>query len=700
MCLKIKLFAYALSLLIGTSGLLAAPITYEEIIAFEKPLKAEFSPTGAQIAFLTKKGILEENRNKETLYSLNRDTNQKEKVFESEKILAMCWDLKKEGYYLLCQDSGVYSIFHVTSESTDCLMQSSDSIAKMALSRDGERLFYTRVELEPQEAEKKRLEKGWVYDWKTDHPLKIYQNKARNVQKETVWSLPTSGGESTLLTTLPSAHWYDWLGSRVEALEVSPAGDALLFSATRLGDVEKGEFPFTRDMLIWDCKQQAWQIPFDGLEIKKTLTHSIWIDENTLVAYSETLSEETPPPLWLWDRLTGTASHLEWTPIEKTVHQLYWDPIEKMLYAFATNQIYLLDFKRQRVEQIPLPILTLEHSNSPIDPRTQNLTFIHESSTQPPEIALYDFKHKEMTRLTDINPQIKKWDLGQIEKIDFTTPKGVHSVGYLVHPVGEMPGKQYPLIVATYAFSGGFLTDAEWHSTFPVQTLAGKGYAVLLLNRPSDMSQSMLGDAEEARKQLGWDCLELFEYAVEQLVQRGLVNPNQVGIYGWSHGGFIVNFLITHSNTFQVAASGEGGDYNPGEFWYGGHTWTKIFDNTFGGPPWGDTLKAYLSFCPLFNIEKVRSPLLLEYSSAGLYGVEMLVALRYLGAAAELVIYPEEEHNFVKPKARIASMKRKVDWFDYWFGFSKDSKAEWETMRKEAIERQRLHPALMTGRAE
>jgi dipeptidyl aminopeptidase/acylaminoacyl peptidase len=239
-------------------------------------------------------------------------------------------------------------------------------------------------------------------------------------------------------------------------------------------------------------------------------------------------------------------------------------------------------------------------------------------------------------------------------------------------------------------------------SSFPAQTLAGEGYLVLLLNAPGT-SQGFKGDSEIARQLEGWNKLELFEQAVDLLVERGIGDPNKVGIYGWSHGAFIVNFIISHSQKFHVACLGEGGDYNPGGFWKGGSRfWPKIYESTFGGPPWGETLKNYLDFSPFFQVDKIRAPLLLEFASeSGNSGFEMYVPLRYLNVPAELVIYDGEEHNFIRPKARMASMARKLEWFNFWF-FDKqnfDPKKQkqyerWGKMRKEAIEKGLLNTSL------
>jgi hypothetical protein len=76
----------------------------------------------------------------------------------------------------------------------------------------------------------------------------------------------------------------------------------------------------------------------------------------------------------------------------------------------------------------------------------------------------------------------------------------------------------------------------------------------------------------------------------------------------------------------------------------------------------------------------------MEFYTFSIGGLEMYVPLRYLNIPAEFVIYDGEKHNFIKPKARIASMKRKVDWFNYWF-FNKRNSTEseqyirWDKMR-------------------
>src|SRR5437868_13025876 len=111
----------------------------------------------------------------------------------------------------------------------------------------------------------------------------------------------------------------------------------------------------------------------------------------------------------------------------------------------------------------------------------------------------------------------------------------------------------------------------EWHSSFPSQVCSSEGWFVLMLNDIPSASQTYINASTKARDEEGWQMLKVFETAVTILGDDGLVDANKVALYGWSHGAFMVEFLISHSNKFRVACIGEGGDYNPAGYWISGN---------------------------------------------------------------------------------------------------------------------------------
>jgi dipeptidyl aminopeptidase/acylaminoacyl peptidase len=93
------------------------------------------------------------------------------------------------------------------------------------------------------------------------------------------------------------------------------------------------------------------------------------------------------------------------------------------------------------------------------------------------------------------------------------------------------------------------------------------------------------------------------------------------------------------------------------------------YEGELGGPPYGDTLANTLRFTPAFNAQRVRCPLLMEYTRfpGDLTGnMEFFVALNRLGKPVEMFSYPTGEHDLDTPSQRVASLQRNVDWFRFW----------------------------------
>lgn len=360
--------------------------------------------------------------------------------------------------------------------------------------------------------------------------------------------------------------------------------------------------------------------------------------------------------VWIWDRL---ENHLERV-----------QPVAKRIDSHLIMQNKTITFQQ-------------------VDENRSLHAHVLEDVNTPPQVVVQDKNSGQITYLTSLNSHLSSIARGYVEPIDVVADECTVK-GYLVHPVNKEVSKRYPLIIATYGFKGKtFIADAEWHSSFPAQVLANEGYYVLLLNH-CGLAQNLVGNSQKAREIEGWNVLKVFERAIDLLDEKGIVQSEKVGIYGWSHGAFIVQFIISHSKKFHVACLGEGSDYGPSFFFLSGTDYmTKICDNIYGGPPWGETLKNYIEFSGLFGVDRIETPVLIESVGgvAGLPRLELYVPLRYLNIPTELVLYDEEEHNFVKPKARMASMARKVDWFNFWLsGKNNPEKPEqtfrWEEMRK------------------
>lgn len=697
--LRFRFIYFILSILFVSSsqnGLLSVslkPFGYEDIVALAKPKNVVLSSDGSKATFVVRQGHLEENRNSDTLYLWHLKDNLQEKLFATDKILQTTWSTDGNALYFLVQEEKQYKIICSQKSKISVLISSADPILLFALSPDELSLYYTIIKSTPEEVVKQKKENGYVFEWGRDTSFIFLDQQYKHNEREEICCLDMNSSESQIITSLPRKDFLED-SNLIISLQISEDRNYLLIYADRQGDQRKGETAFVSEIIVWDIARKKWCKPLSNSPEIKTVRAPCWISPTQFI-FQETAGtkEEMSCSIWSVDIESNQLSKLDWITIPKNelIDRFFFDKTQKALYGLGWAY-FCISMEQKSISKIKLPDSFIGEGLS-LDRNGRFLGTIVESSNVAPEVLIYDIVQERIIHKTDLNPQLANLQRATVEKIQVATKDGLSTTGYLVHPVNKDPTKHYPIIIATYGFSGKFIADAEWHSSFPAQTLAGEGYVVLLLNG-CGFSQNLVGNVAKAQNIEGWNMLTLFEKAVDIVVERGLGDPTKVGLYGWSHGAFMVNFLISHSQKFHVACIGEGGDYNPGMFWIGGHPlWPRIFENMFGGPPWGATLKNYLQYAPFFQVDKISTPVLFEFASqSAILGLEMYAPLRYRGIPAEFVAYDGEEHNFVKPKARVASMARKLEWFNFWLLNKRDPHLDkleqyerWDRMHEEFL---------------
>lgn len=631
-----------------------------DIIAFRRPKIVSLAPDGGTIAFTIREGRLVDNRNTDTVCLLDAHGGQPRPGLVCDRIDQLAWDDRGRLY---CRGSqhGRFGVWRLDANASGKLVFTAPSVIRsLVVAGDGSAFYYSTTRLTDPREVQRRKETGFVYDWTRHSGRTIVNREYAETEWEDVWEARDNGEGPRLVHSLP---YRGLIGvDLMHAMAISPGNKHLAIVAVQPGDPAKGGTAYQTDLVLLDLATGEAVEPLpSAVESERT---PCWCGDGELIFTRGSTSQA----FWRYDLTTHALAPLDWVtlPARDIVMALNWDAAQEELQIFGMNGMYRASFARRTVG--PRENIQTAYGQIPaVDRKAAVLATVSESSTETPEVALYDLATRRTERLTRLNPSISAFALGSVEKLRVQTGPDLGVDAYLVHPAREESGRRYPLIVATYGFTGKFITDAEWHSSFPAQTFAGEGYAVLLMNLPPSGAQTMVGDPKKAQEGAGWNKVRVFERACEQLVERGLVDPEKIGIYGWSMGTFASEFLLAHTQLFKVASVGEGGDYNPGMFWaYGSRIQAQIFDNLFGGPPWGESLEAYLGFSPFFQVEHINSPLLMEFDGGLPYGLEMYVPLRYRGVPAELVLYEGEEHNFVMPRAREASMIRKLDWFNFW----------------------------------
>jgi dipeptidyl aminopeptidase/acylaminoacyl peptidase len=254
--------------------------------------------------------------------------------------------------------------------------------------------------------------------------------------------------------------------------------------------------------------------------------------------------------------------------------------------------------------------------------------------------------------LVNINPQIHQWTLGAQEVVRWKNSRGEEIEGILIKPVGYQEGRRYPLIVDPYSvfpftFLGGPMNGN--------QAFASRGYAVFLPNyrAPHRWQDLMKNEAYSrvARGPSGWDiALDDVMSGVDTLIKRGVVDPERMGLYGFSNGGGATNYLVTRTDRFKCAVSAAG-IYADWARWFFMSTDESLVPDLAGGVlPW-ERPGTYTELSPVFHLDRVNTPMLLAVGDKDrmefiLDSIEMFNGLRWLNRDVTLLRYSDQGHGF------------------------------------------------------
>lgn len=312
---------------------------------------------------------------------------------------------------------------------------------------------------------------------------------------------------------------------------------------------------------------------------------------------------------------------------------------------------------------------------------------IKETPNEPPALFGADQKSSKIRKLWDPNPQLSSINLGEVTEFRWVDNTGYKWIGQLVKPPDYLPGHRYPLVIQTYGFSGGFVSDGIFPSASAVRPLAAIGIMVLQMPRRTDH----YGTPDEAPDQLRG-----MQSAIARLVEENLIDPKAVGVAGFSHTSYHVeSAIVTDPTLFAAATIADGMDGSYMQYLYSvSDSTANIQEGMYGAKPFGSGLKLWLDRAPGFNLDKIQSPVRIE--TYGFPSVltqwETYASLRSQHKPVNFVYFPYADHLLQKPLERLASQQGNVDWFRYWLKGEEDPDAQkrdqyllWERLRDQRL---------------
>lgn len=355
---------------------------------------------------------------------------------------------------------------------------------------------------------------------------------------------------------------------------------------------------------------------------------------------------------------SGSVLSLEWTPDSK---HLVAQSIEGTREA-----ILMIDSATGAVRKLA-DIIQSQWDYS-FSTNGQTTVYLSQTPESPSDIWVLT-KDAQPHKITDFNPQTKSWRLGKVREVQWKNSKdGLTRRGVLITPPDHKPDNLYPTIVNTHPGDTAWWPGlhAKWWAWG--QLLASNGYVVFLPNTRGVTGEDWRMHATIA--DWGGMAFQDLMDGVDYLVEQRIADPNRLGIGGWSNGGFMTEYAITHTTRFKAAVAQAGHS----DFFslYGTSYIRASLRVSFPDSPYFNR-KGYDDRSPITFIRNCRTPTLVMHGIAdeGVpvgQGYEFYNGLKDVGVETEMVVYPRERHSIQERAHQLDLQKRVVAWFDKHLG--------------------------------
>lgn len=271
----------------------------------------------------------------------------------------------------------------------------------------------------------------------------------------------------------------------------------------------------------------------------------------------------------------------------------------------------------------------------------------------------------QRTRLTNVNPQVDTWKLPQISIVTWKGANGDDVEGILELPPDAKPGEKLPMVLELHGGPTAATVYRLQYWIYGRVLFPAKGYAIF---SPNYRGSTGYGDKFMTDLIGRENDIEVEDIltGVDAMVERGIADPDRLGVSGWSNGGYLTNCLITKTDRFKAASTGAG--VLDMVIQWGTEDTPGHVINFMKSLPWSGEAE-YQAASPMYELDKVRTPTLIHVGGNDArvppaHSKALYRALKhYLQVPTELVVYPGEGHGLTKYKNRQAKMEWDLAWF-------------------------------------
>lgn len=447
------------------------------------------------------------------------------------------------------------------------------------------------------------------------------------------------------------------------AYDFSPDGKEICFAR----NTDKNEALSTNNDL--------WLVSVNGGEARRITGNNIGYDstpryspDGRWIAYRSQARngyESDRIRLMIYDRQNGAIKELT-TSFDRWVGEHLWSPDGKSLFIVAEDR------GREMIATVSInggikPVISNTASNSiTLSADGKTLAFTRSSLTMPSEVFIANADGGNARQLTNTNSNLlAQIDLNPAEDFEYVGALKAKIHGFIVKPPQFDKSKKYPMILLIHGGPQGAWLD-NWGYRWNAQMWAARGYVTVLIN-PHGSTGYGQAFTEQITGDWGGAVYEDLMKGVDHVINLGYVDPNLIGAAGGSYGGYMVNWIMGHTDRFKALMS-HAGIFNSVSMYATEELWFQEWE--FKGTPW-EKPELYTKWSPHLHAKNFKTPTLvihgeLDYRVPVGEGIQLFSTLQRKGVPSKFLYFPDEGHWILKPQNSELWYKTVLDWFDQW----------------------------------
>ena len=606
---------------------------------------AMISPDGSWVLFSKSELNWEENERKTTWWRVSAEGGEPYRYIGDDGggDFQFSPDGSRLAFTRSVDDESQLFLLPTTGGEAVQLSEHETSIGSYAWSQDGSKIIFVATEPRTDEEEEAR-EAGYDAIVVDEGP-----NGQQSGNWNNLWLIEVESGAERRLTDTDH---------RIGSFSVAPNGDRILFTS-RIENRRNQQN--LSEIQLLEVETGTIRQLTDNSAPEGRLS---WAPDGRSFAYTARTDGEWElllDKIWVMDP-DGGGRRIVSGAFDGNIGNFVWAPdASEILFSGlhgTNNNLYRINLGSDSIEQITSSVGSLAPSSFSRD--RAKMAYVFQDFDTPADIWVGLTDGTGAVQLTDVNSTITdELVLGQGEVIRWESRDGTEIEGILMLPAEYQSGV-LPLLLHIHGGPAGVFRNSFSASN---HVWAGLGYAQLFPNvrGSSGYNDDLLrGNLRD----IGSGDYEDLMTGVDELISRGIADPDKLGLRGWSYGGILGGWTITQTDRFKGASVGAmvsdwTSEYGPGfnhdvRLWY------------IGGTPWDNT-DEWRERSALTHVANVTTPTLVLHGINDRTDTEpqsmmFFQALKDQGKITRYIRFPREPHGFQEPRHQRTRDVEEIRW--------------------------------------